>query len=72
MFVVGGLDCLEVFRLANVSHISEGWGAMFPSHPRGSVELPVEDCEVGGPPRFGVMGGPGDWRMFLQEGGQSL
>ena len=30
--------------------------------------LTTEDSQVGGPPRFGVMGRPGYWGVFLEEG----
>jgi len=55
VLVFGGLDLLEISRLGNVSLVLEGWGAMFPSHLRGFVELPAEDGQMGGPPRFGMV-----------------
>jgi len=38
----------------------------------GLVVLTTEDRQVGGPPRFGVMGRPGHRRVFLEEGYQTV
>jgi len=65
VLVFGGLNPLEIACFGNVGHVPQAWGAMLPSHPGGAVELTAEGGQVGGPPRFGVVGGPGDWRVFL-------
>jgi len=59
VFVLGGLDRLEVPSFGNVGHVLLGWGAMFPSHHGGFVELTAENGQVGRPPRFGVVRGSG-------------
>ena len=72
MLIFGGLNHLEIPLLGTVSHVPEGCGAMFSSHQRGFVELPAEDGQVGRPPRFGVVEGPGAWCMLLQKCGESV
>ena len=42
MFVFGGLNRLEVPLFGNVYHVPQGWGAVFPSHRCGFVELAME------------------------------
>ena len=68
MFVLCGLDCLEIPRLGGSGNIPQVWGVVLPGRPGGLVVLPTEDSQVGGPPGFGVMGGSGDRDMVLEEG----
>ena len=72
MFVFGGLDGLEIPCFGNIGHAPQGRGAMFPTHTRGFMELTAEGGQVGRPPRFGVIRGSGDWRVFLQKGSESI
>jgi len=70
--VFGGLDRLELPRFANVGHVWHSWGPLFPSCSGGFMQLTAEGCQLGRPPRFGVMRGSGDWCVFLQKGSESV
>ena len=65
MFVFSGLDCLEIPRLGGAGNFSHVWGVVFPGRSGGLMLLTTEDRQVRGPPRFGVMGGPGYWRVLF-------
>jgi len=72
VLVFGGLKRLEILSFGSVSHVLQGWGAMFPRHPRGHVELMIEGCQVWCPPRFGVVRRSGDGGVLLEKGGESI
>ena len=66
MLVLGGLDGLEIPRLGGAGKYPRVWGVVFFGRPSGLVIFTTEDSQVGGPPRFGVMGRSGHWRVFLE------
>jgi len=72
VFVLRGFDCLEVPRLGGAGNFPHVWGVVFSGCPGGLVVLTTEDRQVGGPPRLGVMGGPGYRRVFFQERHQTV
>ena len=72
MFVLSGLDCLEIPRLGGAGNFSHVWGVMLSGRSSGLVILTTEDRLVGGPPRFGVMGRPGYWRVLFEESYQTV
>jgi len=67
MFVLGGLNCLKVPRLGGAGNFPHVRGVMFPGRSSGLVILMMEDSQVGGPPRIGVMGRSGYWRVLFDE-----
>jgi len=71
LFLVG-LDQLEVPRLGEACQPPQGLGTVFPSCPRGFVELTAEGGRVWSPPRFGVVGGSGDRCVFSKKGSKSI
>jgi len=72
VFVLGGLDCLEVPGLGGTGNISHAWGVVLRGLSGGLVILTTEDSQVGGPPGFGVMGRPGNRRVFFEESYQTV
>jgi len=72
MFVLGGFDHLEIPRLGGAGNIPHVSGVMLSGRPGGLVILTTEDRQVGGPPRFGVMGRPGYWRVLLVDSYQAI
>ena len=56
MFVLRDLDGLEIACSRDVCHFSPGHGALFVGQSRRLMILGVQDGEVGGPPRFCVVG----------------
>jgi len=67
VFVLSGLDCLEIPSLGGAENFSHVWGVVLAGRSGSFVILTTEDRQVGGPPRFGVMGGPGYRRVLLEE-----
>ena len=67
VFVLSGLDCLEIPRLGGAGNFPHVWGVVLSGRSSGLVIFTTEDSQVGGPPRFGVMGRSGYWRVFLEE-----
>jgi len=72
VFVLSGLDRLEVPRLGGAGNFPHVWGVVLSGCSCSLVVLTTEDSQVGRPPRFGVMGGPGYGRMLLEEGYQTI
>jgi len=72
VFVFGGLDCLEIPRLGGAGKFPPVWGVVSFRRPSGLVIFTTEDSQVGGPPRFGVMGRSGHWRVILEESYQTV
>ena len=67
VFVLGGLDCVDVPPLGGAGNFPHVWGVVFFGRSSGLVLLTTEDSQVGGPPRFGVMRRSGHWRVFFEE-----
>jgi len=67
VFVLGGIDWLEIPCLGGAGNFPHVWGVVFFCHSSGLVIFTTEDSQVGGLPRFGVMGRSGHWRVFLEE-----
>jgi len=72
VFVLSGLDCLEVPPLGGAGDIPHVWGVVFPGLSCCFVVFATEDGQVGRPPGFGVMGGPGHRRVLLEESDQPV
>jgi len=72
VFVLCGLDCLEIPRLGGAGNIPHVWGVVLSARPGGLMILTTEDRQVGGPPRFGVVGRPGYWCMLLEDSYQTV
>jgi len=72
MFVLGGLDCLEIPRFGGAGNFPHVWGVVLCHRSGGLVIFTTEESQVGSPPRFGVMGRSGCWRVFLDESYQSV
>jgi len=67
VFVLGGFNCLKVPRLGGAGNFPHVRGVVFPDRSGRLVILTTEDSQVGGPPRFGVVGRPGYWRVLFEE-----
>ena len=67
MFVFSGLDCLKIPRLGGTCNFPHVWGVVFSGRSGSLVIFATENRQVGGPPRFGVMGRPGYWCVFFEE-----
>jgi len=67
VFVFGGLDCREIPCLGGAGNFPHVWGVVLSGHSSCLVILTTENSQVGGPPRFGVMGRAANWRVFLEE-----
>jgi len=67
VFVLGGLDCLEVTRLGGAGNFPHVWGVALAGRAGGLMIFATEDAQVGGPPGFGGMGRSGHWRVLLEE-----
>jgi len=67
VFVFGGLNCLKVPRPGGAGNFPHVRGVLVSGQPSGLVLFATEDCQVGGPPRLGVMGRSGHWRVFCEE-----
>ena len=72
MFVFCGLDSLEIPRLGGAGNFSHVWGVVSSGCSGSLVIFPTEDRQVRGPPRFGVVGGPGYRRVRFQESYQAV
>jgi len=72
VFVFGGFACLEVPRRGGPGNFSHVWCVVFPGCSSSLVIFTTEDSQVRGPPRFGVMGRPGYWRMFFEKSYQTV
>jgi len=72
VFVLRGLDCLEIPSLGGAGNFPHAWGVVLSGRPSGLVVFTMADSQVGGPPRFGVMGRPGYWRVFLEKSYQAV
>ena len=72
MFVFGGFDCLEIPRLGRTANFPHVWGVVLSGGSGGLVILTTEDSQVGGPPRFGVMGRSGHRRVFFEQGQKAV
>jgi len=59
VFVLGGLDCLEIPRLGGACNFPHVRGIISSGRSSGLVIFATEDSQVGGPPRFGVVGRSG-------------
>jgi len=67
VFVLCGLDCLKIPRLGDIGSFPHVWDVVFSGRSGSLIIFATEDGQVGGPPRFGVMGRSGHWRVFLEE-----
>jgi len=67
VFVLGGLDCLEVPRLEGAGNFPHVCGVADSRHSGGLTIFAAENGQVGGPPGFGVMGRSGHWRVLSEE-----
>jgi len=56
MWVLCDHDGLEVASSREVRRFAQGHGASFMGQPRGLLIFSPQDREMGGPPRFGVVG----------------
>jgi len=56
VLVLRNFNRFEVARFRDVRHFSQGPGVLFASLPCRLVILAAQIGEVGGPPRFGVVG----------------
>jgi len=56
VFVLRDLDGLQIARSRDVCCFSQGHGALFAGQSCRLMILVAQDGEVGGPPRFGVVG----------------
>jgi len=56
VFVLRGLDGLEVASSRDIRRFSQGHAALFAGQPCRLVVLAAQDGEVRGPPRFAVVG----------------
>jgi len=65
VFVLGGLDSLEVPRFGGAGMFPHVWCVMLSGRSGGLVIFAMDDSQVGGPPRFGVMGGCGYRQLFF-------
>ena len=64
MLVLGGFDCLEIPRFRCASNFPHVSCVVLPGCSGGLMVFAAEDCEVWGPPAFGVVGRPGHWGMI--------
>jgi len=67
VFVLGSLDCLEIPPFGGAGNFPHVWGVMLSGRSGGLLIFTTEDSQVGGPPRFGVMGRSGDWPVIFEE-----
>ena len=67
MFVLGGLDCLEVPHLRGAGNVTHVRGVVFPGRSDSFVVFATEDSKVGGPPGFGIVGCSGHRCLLFQE-----
>jgi len=67
VFVFGGLVCLEIPHLGGAGNFPHVWGGVSSGRPSGLVKFTTEDSQVGGPPRFGVMGRSGHGGVFFKD-----
>jgi len=65
VFVLSGLDCLEIPSLGGAGNFPHVWAVVLSGGSGGFVILQTADRQVGGLQRFGVMGRPGYSRVFL-------
>jgi len=72
VFVLSGFYCLEIPRLGGAGNFPRARGVVLSGRSGGLVILTTEDRQVGGPPRFGVMGRPGHRRVFLEKSDQTV
>ena len=72
MFILGGLDRLEVPRLGGTGDFPHVWGVVLLGCSGSLVIFTTEDRQVGGPPRFGVVGRPGYRCVLFQESYQTV
>ena len=72
VFVFSGLDRLEVPLLGGAGDFPHVWCVVLLGLSCCLVVFATEDGQVGGPPRFGVMGGPGYRCMLFEESDQSV
>jgi len=72
VFVLGGLDSLEVPHPGGAGNFPHVWGVVFFGRSSCLVIFTTEDSQVGGPPGFGVMGRSGHWRVLLEESYQPV
>jgi len=67
VFVFGGLNCLEIPRLGGAGDFPHVRGVLLSGRPSRLVIFATEDSQVGGPPRLGVRGRYGHWRVVFEE-----
>jgi len=72
VLVLGGFDCLEVPRFRGAGHFPHVWSVLLSFCSGSLMVFTTEDCEVGRPPGFGVVGRPGYWRVLLQESDEAV
>jgi len=72
VFVFSGLDRLKVPPLGGAGDFPHVWCVVLLGRSCCLVVFATEDGQVGGPPRFGVMGGPGYRCMLFEESDQSV
>jgi len=72
VFVFSGLYCLEIPRLGGAGDFPHVWGVVFSGRSGGLVLFTMEDRQVRGPPRFGVVGRPGYRRGLFEESYQTV
>ena len=67
VFVLGSLDSLEIPRFGGAGNFPHVWGVVLSGRSGGFMIFATEDGQGGGPPRIGVMGRSGHWRVFFEE-----
>jgi len=67
LFVLGGLDCLEIPRFGGAGNYSPVRGVVLSGRSGSLIIFVTEDGQVGSPPRFGAMGSSGHWSVFFEE-----
>jgi len=72
VLVLCGLDCLEIPRIGGAGNFQHVWGVIVTSRSGGLMILATEDGQVGGPPRFGVMGRSGHRGVFSEDSYQTV
>jgi len=72
VFVLGGIDFLEIPPLGGAGNFPNVWGVMFFGRSSSLVIFTTAYRQVGGPPRFGMMERSGHWRVFLEESYQRV
>jgi len=65
VFVLSGFNGLEIPRLGGAGNFPHVWCVVFRGCPCGLVIFTTEARQVGSPPGFGVIGGPGYRRVLL-------